>query len=103
MPCSKTWRSDGTEAGTGVVRDAFRLMRRKPGVRMSPIVVVWRTGHALVALGFLAAIGYVWWCALTRRSGRLLRPAVAALVGEGVLVTCNRGDCPLGGVGNSDR
>ena len=67
---------------------------------MSPIVAAWRTGHALVALGFLSAIGYVWWCALTGRSGRLLRTAVAALIGEGVLVTCNRGDCPLGRLGD---
>jgi hypothetical protein len=41
----------------------------------------------------------VWWCALTGRRGRLLRPAVVALVGEGAFVACNRGDCPLGGLG----
>jgi hypothetical protein len=63
-------------------------------------VVVWRTAHALIATGFLAAIGYVWWCALTGRRGRLLQPAIAALAGEGVLVAANRGDCPLGRLGD---
>lgn len=67
---------------------------------MTPAVLVWRAGHGLVAAGFLASIGYVWWCALTGRRGRLLRPAVAALVGEGLVVGLNGGDCPLGPVGD---
>jgi hypothetical protein len=62
-------------------------------------VVVWRAGHTVVAIVFLAAIGYVWWCALSGRRGPLLRPAIAALIGEGVVVAANRGDCPLGAVG----
>jgi hypothetical protein len=49
-------------------------------------VVVWRTAHGLIAAGFLAAIGYVWWCALTGRRGRGLKPAIAALAGEGIVV-----------------
>lgn len=49
--------------------------------------------------GFLASIGYVGWCALTGRRGPLLRPAIVALVSEGVLVVANRGDCPLGLLG----
>jgi hypothetical protein len=40
---------------------------------------------------------YVWWCAPTGRRDGWLRAVVAALVTEGVLVTANRGDCPLGG------
>lgn len=59
-------------------------------------MLLWRTAHGLIAFGFLASIGYVWWCALTGRRGRWLRPAVGALVGEGVLVVTNGGDCPLG-------
>jgi hypothetical protein len=65
---------------------------------LSPAVVAWRASHAAIAVGFLAAIAYVWWCAVTGRRGSLLRPAVAALVGEGALVVANRGDCPLGGL-----
>jgi len=46
----------------------------------------------------LLAIAYVWLCALTGRRGRLLRVAAASLIGEGVLVAANHGDCPLGGL-----
>ena len=63
---------------------------------MSRAVLAWRTAHAAIAAAFLLAIGYVWWCALTRRRTRALRFAVGALVGEGVLVAANHGDCPLG-------
>jgi hypothetical protein len=53
----------------------------------------------LIAIGFLVSIGYLWWCALPGRRGRWLRPAIGALVGEGVLVVTNGGDCPLGPLG----
>ena len=67
---------------------------------ITPAVVIWRSMHALIAIGFLSSIGYVWWCALTGRCGRWLRLAIAALAGEGVLVVANRGDCPLGPLGD---
>jgi hypothetical protein len=51
-----------------------------------------------MAVAFLLAIGYVWWCALTGRRDRRLRLAIVALAGEGLLVIANRGDCPLGGL-----
>jgi hypothetical protein len=57
-----------------------------------------RAVHGLIAVAFLLAIGYVWWCALTRRRDRWLHVAVTALVVEGAFVTANRGDCPLGGL-----
>jgi hypothetical protein len=60
--------------------------------------LAFRFVHAAIATGFLFAIVYVWWCALTGRRGALLRIAVTALVGEGALVIANRGDCPLGGL-----
>lgn len=41
----------------------------------------------------------MWWCALSGRRGHWLRPALAALAGEGVLVLTNGGDCPLGPLG----
>jgi hypothetical protein len=47
-------------------------------------------------MGFLLAIAYVWWCAVTGRRGPLLRTAIAALTTEGALVAANGGDCPLG-------
>ena len=63
---------------------------------MTLAVIAWRSMHGLIAVGFLASIGYVWWCALTGRRGPWLRPAIVALAGEGILVVPNGGDCPLG-------
>jgi hypothetical protein len=57
-----------------------------------------RAAHAGISFGVLGAIGYVWWCGLTRRRGRALRAAVTALVCEGAAVAANGGDCPLGGL-----
>lgn len=66
---------------------------------MSRAVFAWRLGHAAIALGFLGSIAYIWWCGLTGRRGPLLRLAIEALVAEGVVVIANRGDCPLGALG----
>jgi hypothetical protein len=66
------------------------------GGRLSPAARAFRAGHGAITVAFLAAIGYVWWCALTGRRDRRLRLAVAALVSEGAFVAANHGDCPLG-------
>ena len=63
---------------------------------LSPTALAFRAAHAAIAIGFLAAIADVWTSALTRRRGPLVRVAVAALVAEGIVVTANGGDCPLG-------
>jgi hypothetical protein len=63
---------------------------------LSPAALAFRSFHAAIAAGFLLAIAYVWWCALTGRRGHLLHVAVTVLVGEGILVIANNGDCPLG-------
>jgi hypothetical protein len=65
---------------------------------LSRAALAFRLVHAAITAGFLLAIAYVWWCALSGRRGALLRIAVTALIGEGVLVIANRGDCPLGGL-----
>jgi hypothetical protein len=57
-----------------------------------------RAFYAAIAVEQLLAIAYVWWCAITGRRDRLLRIAVGTLIGEGVLVAANRGDCPMGGL-----
>ena len=57
-----------------------------------------RAFHTAIAAEQLLALAYVWWCAITGRRDRLLRIAVATLIGEGVLVAANRGDCPMGGL-----
>jgi hypothetical protein len=71
-----------------------------PDLVRAPGLLVWRAAHGLIATGFRAAIGYVWWCALTGRRGRLLQTAIAALAAEGILVIANRGDCPLAALGD---
>jgi hypothetical protein len=67
-------------------------------VPLRPAAVALRTAHAVISVGFLSAIGHVWWCALTGRRTRLLPIAVAALTCEGAAVAANGGDCPLGGL-----
>src|SRR5215207_8616183 len=69
-----------------------------PPMKLSRAALAFRAAHAAIAAEQLLAITYVWWCALTGRRGRLLRIAAASLIGEGVLVAANRGDCPLGGL-----
>ena len=66
--------------------------------KLSRAALAFRTFHAGIAVEMLLAIAYVWWCALSGRRGRLLRVAAASLIGEGVLVAANHGDCPLGGL-----
>ncbi|MCW2985638.1 MAG: hypothetical protein JWR63_3208 [Conexibacter sp.] len=69
-----------------------------PHAKLTPAALAFRELHAAISVVFLLAIGHVWWCALTGRRGRLLRVAVVALCGEGLVVTANHGDCPLGGL-----
>ena len=102
----------GTALGEAPRSRSFKLVRprygcgmrsrpaRGPRTVITPAVIAWRSMHGLIAAGFLASIGYVWWCALTGRRGRLLRPAIAALAGEGILVVTKGGDCPLGPLGD---
>ena len=78
--------------------EMMRHNSRRPAKKLSRAAVAFRTFHAAIAVEQLLAIAYVWWCALTDRRGRLLSVAVASLIGEGVLVAANHGDCPLGGL-----
>jgi hypothetical protein len=74
----------------------MRGRKPRPARKLSRAAMSFRAFHAAIAVEQLLAIAYVWWCAITGRRDRLLRLAVATLIGEGVLVTANRGDCPLG-------
>ena len=66
------------------------------GMGMSTSAGALRAGHAMIAVVELGCLGHLWFCALTGRRDRLLRTAVAVLVGEGVGLVIGRGDCPLG-------
>ena len=52
-----------------------------PTVKLSRGALAFRTFHAAIAVEQLLAIAYVWWCVLSRRRDRLLRIAVATLIG----------------------
>ena len=69
-----------------------------PAMNLSRAALAFRTFHAAIAIEMLLAIAYVWWCALRGRRDYLLRIAAASLIGEGVVVAANHGDCPLGGL-----
>jgi len=66
--------------------------------KLPAAALAFRLAHTGIAVAFLIAIAYIWWCALTGRRDRHLRLAIMVLAGEGVLVLANRGDCPLGGL-----
>jgi hypothetical protein len=67
--------------------------------KLSRAALAFQAFYAVIAVEMLLAIAYVWWCALSGRRDRLLlRMAAASLIGEGVLVAANHGDCPLGGL-----
>jgi hypothetical protein len=68
----------------------------RSSTELSPAALAFRALHAAIAVGFLAAIGYVWFCVLSGRRGRALNLASAALIAEGAVVAANHGDCPLG-------
>lgn len=63
---------------------------------LSPAARAFRVAHGVITGTFLFAIGYIWWCALTRRRDVWVRVAVSGLVIEGAVVAANHGDCPLG-------
>jgi hypothetical protein len=57
---------------------------------------VFRILHTLIAVVDLAALGYIWTCAVRRRRDRVLHASVVALLVEGVALVVGRGNCPLG-------
>ena len=76
----------------------MRAHNPSPPMKLSRAALAFRAAHTAIAAEQLLAIAYVWWCALSGHRGRLLYIAAATLIGEGVLVSANGGDCPLGGV-----
>ena len=76
----------------------MRELNPSPAKKLSRAALAFRTAHAAIAVEMLLAIAYVWWCGLSGRRDRLLHVAAASLIGEGVLVAANHGDCPLGGL-----
>ena len=58
----------------------------------------YRVFHAAWSVAGLASLGYIWFCAITRRRDRALAASVAFLSIEGVGLLIGGGDCPMGTV-----
>jgi hypothetical protein len=65
----------------------MRGLNPVPTMKLSRVALAFRAAHAAIAAE-----------QLTGRRDRMLRIAAATLICEGVPVTANRGDCPLGGL-----
>lgn len=68
-----------------------------PPRRVVAIALV-RTMHGLISAFFLACIAVVYYAGISGRRRRVGSIAAIALVAEGVVVSANGGDCPLGNV-----
>lgn len=55
-----------------------------------------RAVHGLISAFFSGCLAYVWYCAVTDARSLWRALAIGALLAEGVIVTANGGDCPLG-------
>jgi hypothetical protein len=66
--------------------------------RLPVAAKAFRVIHTAIAFIDLAALGYIWRCAITRRRGRMLTASAAALLLEGGALVVGRGNCPLGPV-----
>ncbi|MEX1255808.1 MAG: hypothetical protein WEE64_15870 [Dehalococcoidia bacterium] len=62
------------------------------------MIALVRLVHGLISLFFVSCLAFIYYAAATRKRGRLVAAAVAALVAEGAIVSANGGDCPLGTV-----
>jgi hypothetical protein len=51
--------------------------------------------HAAWSVAGLSTLGYIWWCAITRRRDRILAVSIGFLTIEGVGLVVGRGDCPM--------
>src|SRR5215208_4535483 len=65
-------------------------------VAMTRSMMFFRAFHGAIVVEMLLAIAYVWWYALSVRRRRLLHIAAASLIGEGMLISANGGNFPLG-------
>lgn len=64
--------------------------------QLSREALAFRAAHAAFAAAQLAALSYVWACALTGRRDRTLAASVGFLCVEGGALIVGRGNCPMG-------
>ena len=63
---------------------------------LPPQARMWRAFHAAWSVAQLAALGYIWRSALTRRRNPAAWACVAFLGAEGAALAVGRGNCPVG-------
>ena len=63
---------------------------------LPPRAKAFRLAHVVAGVINMAALGYVWLSALTRRRDRALVASMTALSAEGLALVVGRGSCPLG-------
>jgi hypothetical protein len=62
---------------------------------LPPGALAYRAAHAAWAVAQLAALAWVWRCAIRRERGPGLRLAVGYLGVQGIGLLAGRGDCPM--------
>jgi len=72
------------------------MTRPTPRPALSRAAKAFRVAHTVIAVGDLAALAYIWSCAVRRRRDRALSASVVALALEGAALIVGRGNCPLG-------
>jgi hypothetical protein len=71
-------------------------IRRAAWAQLGTGARAFRVAHAAFSVLQLAALGYVWSCAVARRHDRALALSAGFLLVEGGALVVGRGDCPFG-------
>ena len=64
-------------------------------MRLTTAARAFRTGYIETLAVDLSCLGYLWLCVLTSRRDKLLREAIAVLIGDCLGLAIGRGDCLL--------
>jgi hypothetical protein len=68
------------------------------GLHFQARIVLIRSIHGLITLYFLSCIGLIYYAGITDQASVWAYLAAASLVIEGIIVSLNHGDCPLGSI-----
>lgn len=60
------------------------------------MILLVRTLHGIITAFFLTCIGYIYYAGITNQVTLLTYLAIGAIILEGVVVSLNNGNCPLG-------
>lgn len=60
------------------------------------MIIVVRVIHGVITFIFLSCIFYIYYSGITNRIGWITYLAIGLIVVEGIVVSLNKGNCPLG-------